>query len=240
MGGDNDRIGIAEAASTLAWWLEAGVDTAVAETPRNWLKPRGEPLRAAPPAIAEPAPAPAEELPDTLDLFRDWLERTPALPLSDAGAKRVLPHGIEGAAVMLIAEMPSGDDAAEGRPISGDAWQLVERMLAAIGIDPGAAYSASLSCFHSPGPRMTAQELEQCATIARRHIAAAKPQRILLLGDGPALALLGKRLVQARGHVHKIEGVRAVATFHPRHLMGRPSDKALAWKDLLLLMEEEA
>ena len=86
MGGDNDRIGIAEAASTLAWWLEAGVDTAIAETPRNWLKPRSEPARAAAPAIAEPAPAPAEELPDTLDLFRDWLERTPALPLSDAGA----------------------------------------------------------------------------------------------------------------------------------------------------------
>jgi DNA polymerase len=87
---------------------------------------------------------------------------------------------------------------------------------------------------------MTPQELEQCAAIARRHVTAAKPQRILLLGDGPALALLGKRLVQARGHVHKIEGVRAVATFHPRHLLNRPSDKALAWKDLLLLMEEEA
>ena len=39
MGGDNDRIGIAEAASTLAWWLEAGVDTAIVEEPRNWLKP---------------------------------------------------------------------------------------------------------------------------------------------------------------------------------------------------------
>lgn len=240
MGGDNDRIGTAEAASTLAWWLEAGVDTAIAEQPRDWLTPRSPSPPPEGPANAEPAPPPAEELPDTLDLFRDWLERAPALPLSEAGAKRVMPHGIEGAPVMLIAEMPSGDDAAEGRPISGDAWQLVERMLAAIGIEPPQAYSASLSCFHSPGPRMTAQELEQCAGIARRHIAAAKPQRILLLGDGPALALLGKRLVQARGHVHKIEGVRAVATFHPRHLMGRPSDKALAWKDLLLLMEEEA
>ena len=53
------------------------------------------------------------------------------------------------------------------------------------------------------------------------------------------LALLGKRLTQARGHVHKIEGVRAVPTFHPRFLLDRPSNKALAWRDLLLLMEEE-
>ena len=240
MGGDNERIGTAEAASTLAWWLEAGVDTAVAEAPRNWLKPKSEQPRAEAPAPIEPAPEPAEELPDTLDLFRDWLQQAPTLPLGNAGARRVLPHGFEAAPVMLIAEMPSGEDSAEGRPIAGTAWQLMERMLAAIGIDATEAYSASLSCFHSPGPRMTPSELEQCAAIARRHVAAAKPQRILLLGDGPVLALLGKRLVQARGHVHKIEGVRAVATFHPRHLMNRPSDKALAWKDLLLLMEEEA
>jgi len=243
MGGDFDRIGTAEAASTLAWWLEAGVDTAIAETPRNWLKPKSEQPASAtqvisPAPAAAPAADPTEDAPDTLDLFRDWLERAPALPLSNAGAKRILPHGIEEAPVMLIAEMPSGDNA-EGRPIAGDSWQLMERMLAAIGIDADDAYSASLSCFHSPGPRMTGQELEQCAAIARRHVVAAKPQRILLLGDGPALALLGKRLVQARGHVHKIEGVRAVATFHPRQLLNQPSHKALAWKDLLLLMEEE-
>lgn len=235
MGGDNDRIGIAEAASTLAWWLEAGVDTAIAEAPRNWLERKTEPSN-----VRQPSAEAIDQALDTLDLFRDWLERTPALPLGAAGAKRVLPLGSEGAPVMLIAEMPSGEDAAQGRPIAGAAWQLMERMLAAVGIEAGEAYSATLSCFHSPGPRMTAQELEQCAAIARRHVAAAKPQRILLLGDGPSLALLGKRLVQARGHVHKIEGVRAVATFHPRHLLGRPSDKALAWKDLLLLMEEEA
>lgn len=235
MGGDNDRIGTADAASTLAWWLEAGVDTAIAEAPRNWLERKTEPSN-----VREPSVEAVSHALDTLDLFRDWLQQAPTLPLSTGGAKRVLPHGFEAAPVMLIAEMPSGEDSAQGRPLAGDAWQLMERMLAAIGIDAAAAYSASLSCFHSPGPRMTSHELEQCATIARRHVAAAKPLRILLLGDGPALALLNKRLVQARGHVHKIEGVRAVATFHPRHLMNRPSDKALAWKDLLLLMEEEA
>ena len=242
MGGDDDRIGTAEAASTLAWWLQSGVDTPIAEAPRNWLKPKAAQVQRPPqqPVSAGPVADPVEDMPDSLPLFRDWLQQSPALPLGQGGGRRVLPHGFEAAPVMLIAEMPSGEDSAEGRPIAGQAWELMERMLAAIGIDAGQAYSATLSCFHSPGPRMSPQELEQCAGIARRHVAAAKPQRILLLGDGPALALLGKRLVQARGHVHKIEGVRAVATFHPRQLLNRPSDKALAWKDLLLLMEEEA
>ena len=56
---------------------------------------------------------------------------------------------------------------------------------------------------------------------------------------GASKALLGKPLAQARGHVEKIEGVRTVATFHPRWLLQRPSDKARAWADLLLLTEDE-
>ena len=240
MGGEDNRLGTADAASALAWWLEAGVDIAVAETPRNWLKPRAEPVRAEQAeAVATPATA-DPELPDTLDLFRDWLEQVPTLPLANAGARRVLPHGAEAAPVMLIAEMPSGEDAAQGRPIAGDAWALMVRMLAAVGIDAADAYSATLSCFHSPGAKLDGPELEACAAIARRHIAAAKPKRLLLLGDVPARALLGKPLTAARGHVHKVEGIRAVVTFHPRQLMTRPSGKALAWRDLLLLMEDES
>jgi DNA polymerase len=236
MGGEDTRISAADAASALGWWLQAGVDVAITETPRNWLK-APVPM---PPNVRQPTAQAVSQALETLHLFRDWLQQTPALPLANPGAKRVLPHGAEAAPIMLIAEMPSGEDAAEGRPIAGDAWQLTERMLAAIGIDPGEAYSASLSCFHSPGAKMSPEELETCAAIARRHIAAAKPQRLLLLGDAPARALLGKPLAAARGHVHKIEGVRTVATFHPRFLMNRPSDKALAWRDLLLLMEEDA
>lgn len=234
MGGDN-RIGSAEAASTLGWWLESGVDVAVAEQPRNWLERKTEP-----PNVREPSAEAVSQALETLHLFRDWLGTAPSLPLANVGTRRVLPEGQEAAPVMIIAEMPGQEDAAEGRPIGGEAWLLMTRMLAAIGIRAEHAYSASLSCFHAPGARMNAGELAECAAIARKHVALAKPQRLLLLGDGPALALLGKRMVEARGHVHKIEGVRAIVTFHPRQLIARPSDKALAWRDLLLLMEEEA
>ena len=87
---------------------------------------------------------------------------------------------------------------------------------------------------------MDDKERDACAEIERRHIRLVEPKRLILYGDGPCLALLGKRLVEARGHVHKVEGVRAVATFHPRHLIKRPLDKSLAWRDLLLLMEDES
>jgi len=236
MGGEVNRIGAAEAASALAWWLEAGVDVAVADEPRDWLKARSP----APPNLRVPSAQAVSQALETLQLFRDWLGTAPSLPLADAGAKRILPHGAEAAPVMLVAEMPGREDADEGRPIGGEAWELTARMLAAIGIRAEDAYSATLACFHAPGAKMQAGELAECAEIARRHIALARPKRLLLLGDAPARALLGKPLAAARGHVHKIEGVRAVATFHPRFLLNRPSDKALAWRDLLLLMEEDS
>ena len=87
---------------------------------------------------------------------------------------------------------------------------------------------------------MSEKEREACGDIARQHIRLAKPKRILLFGDGPSMALLGKRLTEARGHAHKIDGVRAVATFHPRQLINQPSKKSMAWRDLLLVMEDES
>jgi DNA polymerase len=235
-----ESIGFAEARSALAWWLEAGVDAPVQETPRDWLSPAPGP--AATPLAAPAAQPDALEQPvhDTLDEFRAWLAASPDLPLAASGGKRVLPHGCEEAAVMLLSDAPALEDAAAAQPIGGDAWSLAKRMLAAIGLTPDAAYSASLSCLHAPGARMSEPDRQACAEIARRHIRLAKPKRLLLLGDGPCLALLGSPLAGARGHVHKVEGVRSVATFHPRHLIKRPLDKSLAWQDLLLLMEDES
>lgn len=220
-----------ELASLLEWWVEAGVDVAVAEEPRNWLSP--------PPKPATPDANIAEPSHDTLAELQDWLAGSAQLPLASASARRILPHGPENAAVMLLSDAPALEDLASGQPIGGEAWALAERMLGAIGIPADQAYSASLTCFHSPGVRLTDEDRAACADLARKHIALVKPKFLLLLGDGPCKALLGQPLPAARGHVHKLEGVRTVATFHPRWLLQRPSDKAKAWNDLLLLMETD-
>ena len=237
MGGEHDRLTAAEAASVLGWWIEAGVDIAVQDAPRAWLGAiEGAPAIETPLATtSETAPA----LPESLEAFRGWLGDSPALPFAKGNGRRALPMGAEAAEVMLLADVPTPEDVAEGQPIAGEAWKLTERMLAAIGFTTEQAYVGSLTCFHSPGTRLTGDDLEACAAIARRHISLAKPKRLLLLGDATSRALLGKPLTASRGHVHKIEGVRAVSTFHPRFLLDRPSNKALAWRDLLLLMEEE-
>ena len=147
-----------EAASLLDWWLAAGVDIAVAETPRDWLRAR---TVASVKIAAIEAPASADTT--TLAAFQAWLGSAPGLPLEHLGAGRILPVGGESAPVMVLADLPGSDEAANGQPLAGEAWALAQRMLGAIGIDPADAYIASLACFHAPGARLTNDELERCA-----------------------------------------------------------------------------
>jgi uracil-DNA glycosylase len=240
VGGEVESIGFAEARSALAWWLEAGVDVVVQEEPRDWLKPLAAQAPTTLPLEQHSIPNISQPTHETLAELQAWLANTTQLPLASVTARRIMPQGPENAAIMLLSEAPTLEDFAAGQPIGGESWELAKRMLAAIKVPFEQAYSASLSCFHVPGARMSVSDREACAEIARRHIQLARPRRLLLFGDGPAQALLGKPLPHARGHVHKVEGVRTVATFHPRQLINHPSNKSLAWKDLLLLMEDES
>jgi DNA polymerase len=223
-----DRVA---ADSLITWWQEAGVDGAVGEAPRDWLR-RQESQIPATTAAASP-----DEKPADLAAFQAWLSASPSLPMDRPGAIRVAPQGREDAKVMLLTDLPDRDDASGNSLIGGEAGALTQRMLAAIGILPGEAYFASLSPFHAPGARFNG-ELEACAAIARDHVRLARPERLILFGDAPSRAMLGEPMVRARGRIHRIEGVRTIVTFHPRMLLQRPSDKALAWSDLLLLMSE--
>ena len=231
MGGEMQAIDRRAAASLIGWWLEAGVDGPVSETPRDWLGQQ----KARPEAV--PTAPPPQEKPADLAAFQNWLATAPGLPMDRPGAIRVASHGPECAKLMLLSDLPAREDAADGRPIGGEAWSLTNKMLAAIGMAVDEAYVASLSPFHAPGARFNG-DLDACAAIARDHIRLARPERLILFGDAPARALLGEPLARARGKVHRMEGIPTIATFHPRWLLQRPSDKALAWRDLLLLMSE--
>lgn len=233
----------AETMSLLAWWIEAGVDVAVQDEPRDWR------VRASPPVV--PAPEPLETLPiqparptsggtlpTTLDAFHAHLAESADLPLFRAGAARALPHGPAGADLMLLTGIPAPEDVAEGKPLGGPARKLVERMLHAVGLTPDQAYVAALTCFSGTGTRFTDADSAACRDTVLAQIALAAPKRLLLLGDQPAKLLLGQPYTTARGKLHRIAGVPTAVTFPPRHLLANNGHKALAWADLQLIMGE--
>ncbi len=239
MGGLHANLTPEEAHGLLQWWLEAGVDTLVEEQPRDWFKPVEAAVSKPNAAATGEATVASPALPDfaSLDALKAWLATAPEVPLAKGIGRRALPHGLGEAPVMLMVDAPDADSVADGRPLTGGQRELAAKMLAAIGVRSDDAYVASLICVHAPGRKLSETERETCVALARAHVRLAAPRLLLLMGDAPARALTGKPLAEARGKVHNVEGVRTVATFHPRHLINRPGDKRLAWADLLLLTE---
>lgn len=225
------------AESALRWWAEAGVDVLIDEEPRDWLRPR---LRPAPTQAPRPAAAPA--LPDRLDAFHDHLASAPTLPFVSPSAPRILPSGDPASGLMILTDMPTGEDLAAGALFSGEVGRLFDRMMAAIGRDRRSLYLAALSCLRSPDGRLSGEAATECATLARHHIGLAAPRALLLFGDGCAKALLGLPVARARGTWHEIATahgtVRTLVTMPPSYLLGQPSAKPLAWADLQMLMKE--
>ena len=191
--------------------------------------------------------ASAAELPTDLLALRRHYETQPDLPFAGIGATRILPSGDPASGLMMLADMPTAEDAAQGVIFSGDCGLLFDRMLAAIGRDRASIYLATLSCLAAPGGRLDADTANQCGALAKRHVKLAAPRRVLLLGEAAVRVMTGLALPAARGRVHAIdidgplgsEGgrVNAVATYHPRYLLQRPAAKAGAWADLQLLVE---
>lgn len=218
-------------ASALDWWREAGVDTLVADEPRDWLAP---PTRAAP--VVAPSPA---AMPETLAAFVAWMAATPDLPGDPAA--RIAPIGNAASGLMILTDMPDPDDIDAGALFAGAAGRLLDRMLGAIGRDRASAYIAPLLPVRIAGG-MDDDQTARIADIARHHVALAAPKRLLLLGQAASRAILGMEMVAARQKLHEVNHaggtVFAVASFHPRSLLERPAWKAMAWADLRLVLGE--
>jgi uracil-DNA glycosylase family 4 len=233
----------AAAASLIGWWSDAGVDVALDEAPRNWLKPAAKAAPAVLPASAPVAPVPSEDgPPPQLNLFQAWLASSDTLPFAAPSAARVCPAGDPTAGLMIVTDMPTGEDCNAGVLISGEAGGLFDRMLTAIGRDRASIYLAALSCLRSPDGRLNSQGAKQCAALARHHAGLVMPKALLILGDAASKALLGLPLVQARGRWHQLDThagpVKALVTLPPGFLLAQPAAKAHAWADLQLLMQE--
>jgi DNA polymerase len=231
------------AESVLEWWEEAGVDTIVGETPRDWLAVKPTAASVAAPAaapVAEPAPAPI--LPDTIDSFQAWFVDGVGLPLGAPGAPRVGPSGDPASGLMILVDMPGPDDFAAGALLSGEAGALFDRMMKAIGRSRETLYLASLSPLRTPAGTLDPARAASLAATARHHIGLVAPRALLLFGDAASKALTGEAVVGARQRWHETDTptgrIRTLVTIRPEKLLTQPALKAHAWADLQMLMEE--
>ena len=142
--------------------------------------------------------------------------------------------------IMVIGPAPSPDDDREGIPFCGRQGQLLDRMLAAIGLSRGDVMLSNVIPWRPPGNRSPSMpEINICRPFIDRQIALAEPKYLLLMGNLPARIFFGDSgsIHDMRGAWRNIEvagrSLPAIATLHPQDLLLAPGMKALAWQDLL-------
>jgi DNA polymerase len=258
----------ASLAALLRWYVEAGADEAIGDAPVDRLAPKPAPLpaerspaadatlpslasgggsrRESLPAGGSSAAAGAKELAAAsgdLAALEAAVRAFDGCALKQTAMSTVFADGNPAAPLLIVGEAPGADEDRIGRPFVGRAGQLLDRMLAAIGIDRSGAYIMNVLYWRPPGNRKpTPGEIAACLPFVRRQIALVAPKVVLLAGGTATSALLGQEgITRLRGRWFELAPgglpapIPTLATFHPSYLLRTPQSKKDAWRDLLSL-----
>jgi len=211
---------------------------------------------AAPPSHARAAPPQAPAAPDaaimaareaarsaaSLEELRAILDAFEGCALRATATQLVFADGNPQARLMFVGEAPGRDEDIEGLPFVGRSGKLLDRMLAAIGLDRKSAYIANIVPWRPPGNRTpTPQETAICLPFTRRQIELVDPDIVVCLGNPSTQTLLSTNegITKTRGRWFRFQTgtreIRAMPTFHPAFLLRNPISKRLAWRDFLAI-----
>lgn len=244
-----------------------GVDVGLSEEPIDRFalsmaarpRPIQPPAESASPVAATPPPVttsltsdPAETralaaAAPTLDALRAVMESYEGCVLKKRATQLVFADGNPEADIMLVGEGPGEQEDLDGRPFVGKAGQLLDRMLAAIGLDRSRVYIANMVPWRPPGNRdPSPEELALCTPFLERQVELVAPKLLVTLGNVPTRSLFAttQGITRIRGQWRDIRvgnhEVRALATLHPAYLLRTPGAKALVWQDMLALKQAMA
>lgn len=203
-----------------------------------WLL-RGDPVDAPAPA---PVTGPADAATPVRDmdwaLLRQTVAECRACPLHEGRTQAVFGVGNPDADWLIIGEAPGAEEDRRGEPFVGRAGQLLDAMLAALGLTRGTVFIANILKCRPPNNRDPQPgEAQACAPYLDRQIDLIRPGLILALGRIAAQRLLetDTPLGRLRGQAHRYgeHGIPLVVTYHPAYLLRRPAEKSKTWRDLL-------
>ena len=168
----------------------------------------------------------------------DAVAHCTACKLHTTRTQGVLGVGDRNADWLIIGEAPGAEEDEQGEPFVGQAGQMLDAMLGAIGLARGNnVYITNVLKSHPPENRdPEPDELAACRLYLQAQIELIQPKIILALGHVAAQSLLEttETIGHLRGRAHQFQGVPLVATFHPAYLLRKPTEKARAWEDLCL------
>ncbi len=235
----------------LEWQIELGADEAIGDVPVNRYEvqakaPQMVALAGAPAANVAPVPvtgggavAAARKAAvgaGDLDALRAALAAYEHCELKRGARNLVFSDGVPGARVMIIGEAPGREEDRAGRPFVGQAGQFLDRMLGAIGLSRAEnVYITNVMPWRPPqNADPKPDEIEMMRPFVERHVALAKPDVLILMGNTSCQTVLGKQgITRLRGQWDQAWGKPVMPMVHPAYLLRTPSAKRTAWADLL-------
>ncbi len=177
-----------------------------------------------------------------LHAIREEIGDCTRCPLAYAGRRKIVfADGTPTARLMFVGEGPGADEDAQGLPFVGKAGQLLNNMIAAMGLARTEVYIANIVKCRPPGNRVPEPlEANTCSPFLLRQIDVVQPEVIVALGSTASTYLLGVKqsLSSLRGRWHRCRGAKLAVTYHPAFLLRDPRQKPDAWKDLQMVMAE--
>ncbi len=214
---------------------------------------RREPQTARPAVAVKPDAAMGDALAaanaaNDLAALRTALEQFEGCALKATAKNTCFFRGAEQARVMVVGEAPGRDEDRSGMPFVGRAGQLLDKMLAAIGLDDATTHITNVVYWRPPGNRTpTPHEVLVCRPFLERQIQLVRPDIIVTVGGPAAKAILDTQqgIMRTRGKWGEFsagqdQAVRVMPTLHPAYLLRTPAAKRLAWRDLLAVRAELA
>lgn len=252
------------ALALLEWQAELGADEPILDAPVNRFDLATRPSPAAampalpiPPATHGPATgggegdvaaliADAEALAaaaDSLEALAAAQQQFDGIELKKGARNFCFSDGNPDARLLILGEAPGDEEDRQGRPFVGRAGQLLDRMFGAIGLARDAVdaeralYIVNVLTWRPPGNRdPSADEISVSMPFVSRHIQLADPDLIVLMGNIPCQAALGRRgILRLRGQWTQAFGRPALPMTHPAYLLRNPPAKREAWADLLAI-----
>jgi DNA polymerase len=196
--------------------------------------PREEPD----PAVEMPAESPAMQV-DALgwDELRSTVAACTDCSLHETRTQTVFGIGDPNADWLFIGEAPGAEEDRRGEPFVGRSGQLLDQMLAAIGLSRDRVFIANIIKCRPPNNRdPRSEEAAACRSYLERQIEIVEPKIIVAVGKISAQNLLGtdSPVGRMRGKRHSFRDVPLVVTYHPAYLLRSPSQKRKSWDDLCL------
>lgn len=194
------------------------------------------------PSLFDAVPAArAPEIAETLEAIRADIGDCTRCKLSETRRNIVFGEGAANARLMFVGEGPGADEDASGRPFVGAAGQLLDKIIAAIGLKREDVYIANVVKCRPPGNRKPEKdESGTCEQFLIRQIASIDPKVIVCLGATAMESLLGLKggITRLRGQFYDYEGRKVMATFHPAYLLRDATKKREVWEDMKLVKAE--